>query len=52
MKPGFSTLGSILKTSSNFNFTQIAFNPDDSIRALLGFKPKVIHEDYNYQIIR
>ena len=47
IKPNFSTLGSIIEISSNINGSQIAFTPDDSIRYLLGFKPKVIHEEQN-----
>ena len=47
IKSKFTTLGSIIETSSNNNGSQIAFTPDDSIRDLLGFKPKVIHEEYN-----
>ena len=42
MKPNFSTLGSIIENSSNITESQIDFTPDDCIRSLLGFKPKVI----------
>ena len=47
IQPNFSTLGSTIEISSNITGCQIAFTPDDSIRDLLGFKPKVIHEEYN-----
>ena len=43
----FSIVGSIKKISSNTKSTQIAFTPDDSIRNLLGFKPKVKHKEYS-----
>ena len=52
IKPNFLTLGSIIEISSNGSL--IALTPNDSIRDLLGFKTKVIHEDYNlsdYQLI-
>ena len=35
-----------IEISSNITGSQIAFTPDDIIRDLLGFKPKVIHEEY------
>ena len=44
IKPNFSTLGSIIENSSNGS--RIAFTPNDSIRDLLGFKPK-LNEEYN-----
>ena len=47
IKPNFSTLGSNIEVSTNINGSQIAFTPDDSIRDLLGFKPKVIYEEYS-----
>ena len=47
IKPNFSTLGSIIEISSNITGSQIAFTPNDNIRDLLGFKPNVIHEEYN-----
>ena len=37
----------MLEFSSNFIGIQIVFTPDDSIRDVLGFKSKVIHEEYN-----
>ena len=45
IKPNFSTLGSIVEISSQG--PQISFLPSDSIRDLLGFKPKLLHEEYN-----
>ena len=49
IKPNFSTLGSIIENSSaNTNDRSlIDFRPNDSIRDLLGFKPKLLHEEYN-----
>ena len=43
----FSTLGSFMEISSDITGSQIDISPDDSIRDLLGFKPVIIHEDYN-----
>ena len=45
IKPNFSTLGSIIEISEQGPL--IAFSPNNSMRDLLGFKPKVIHEEYN-----
>ena len=45
IKPKFSTLGSIIETSPQA--PKISFMFDDSMRDLLGFKPKIIHEEYN-----
>ena len=45
IKPNFSTLGSIIVISEQGPL--IAFSPNDSMRELLGFKPKVIYEEYN-----
>ena len=49
-KPSFSTLGSIIEVSSINTGSQNAFTPDHSIRDLLGYKLKVIHEEYNLSI--
>ena len=46
MKPNIRNLGSIIEISSNITGSQIAFTPNDSIGDLLGFKPKVMHEEY------
>ena len=54
MKPNLSTLGSIIEISSNITGSQMVITPNDSIRGLMGFKPKVIHEEYilsDYQVI-
>ena len=45
IKPNFSTLGSIEEISSQG--PTISFLPSDSIRDLLGFKPELLHEEYN-----
>ena len=45
IKPNFSTLGSIIEIITPG--PQISFLPSDSIRDLLGFKPKLLHEEYN-----
>ena len=42
IKPNFSTLGSIVEISSQG--PTISFFPNDSIRGLLGFKPKLLHD--------
>ena len=46
IKPNFSTLGSIVEMPSNIKSSQIVFTRNEGIRDLLGFKPKVIHEEY------
>ena len=46
IKPNFSTLGSIIETDARTG-RFINFTPNDSMRDLLGFKPKVIQEEYN-----
>ena len=45
IKPNFSTLGSLVEFSSQG--PTISFLPSDSIRDLVGFKPKLFHEEYN-----
>ena len=45
IKPNFSTLGSLVEVSSQG--PTIRYLPNDSIRDLLGFKPKVLQEEYN-----
>ena len=45
MKPNFSTLGSIVETSSQRPV--ITFVPDDSIGDFLGFNKTTIYEEYN-----
>ena len=45
IKPNFSTLGSIIEIDVGIG-RQIDFNPDDSIRDLLGFKPKTLNKEY------
>ena len=45
IKPNFSTLGSIIEISSQGPI--ITFEPDDSIRNLLGFNKTTIYEEYN-----
>ena len=45
IKANFSTLGCIIEISEQGPL--IAFSPNDKMRDLLGFKPKVIHEEYN-----
>ena len=45
IKPILSTLGSIMELSSNITGSQIVFTPDDSMKDLLEFKPKQIHEE-------
>ena len=46
IKPNFSTQGSILEIDVRIG-RQIDSNPDDSIRDLLGFKPKIFNKEYN-----
>ena len=36
-----------MELSSKINGSQTAFTPHDSIVDLLGFKPKVIHEEFS-----
>ena len=45
IKPNFSTLGSIIAISPEGPIFSFMF--DDSMRDLLGFKPKIIHEEDN-----
>ena len=45
IKPNFSTLGSIIEIT-NPNFF-IDFTYDNTLRDLLGFKPKVLSDEYN-----
>ena len=47
IKSNCSTLGPIREISSNVTSSQNYFTPDDSERDLIGFKTKVIHEEYN-----
>ena len=42
-KPNFSTLGSIIESDVGIG-KQIDFNPDDSARDLLRFKPKTLNK--------
>ena len=46
IKPYFGTLGNIIEISSKNKGTQISFTPNKSIGDLVGFKPKVIYEEY------
>ena len=46
IKPNFSTLRSIIEIDVGLG-SQTDFNPDDSIRDLLGFKPKISNKNYN-----
>ena len=46
IRPNFSILGSIIEIDVGIGRT-IDFNPDNSIRDLLGFKPKILNEEYN-----
>ena len=46
IKPNFSTFGSINEISDGIG-RQIDFYPDDSIRDLLGFKPKTLNKEFN-----
>ena len=46
IRPNFSTLGSIIEIDVGIG-RQIDFNPNDSIRDLLGFKPKFLNGEYN-----
>ena len=46
IKPNFSTLGSIIEIDVGIG-RKIDFTPNDSTRDLLGFKPKVLTEEYN-----
>ena len=45
IKPNFSTLGSIIEISTQGPI--ITFEPDDSIRDLLGYSKTTIYEEYN-----
>ena len=45
IKPNFSTIGSIIETSTQGPV--ITFVPDDSMGDLLGFKKTTIYEEYN-----
>ena len=45
IKPNFSTLGSIIEIDVGIG-RKIDFTPNDSIRDFLGFKPKVLQEEY------
>ena len=47
IKPIFSTSGSFVETSSSIKGSRIAFTSKDSIKKLLVFKTKVIHEEHN-----
>ena len=40
-------MGAIFELSSSFTGSQNAFTPDDYIGDLLGFKPVVLHKEYN-----
>ena len=44
--PKFSTLGSIIEIDVGIE-RQSDFNPDDSIRDLLGYKPNILNKEYN-----
>ena len=46
IKPNFSTLGSIIEIDVGIG-RELDFNPDDSIRDLLVYKPKIINQEYN-----
>ena len=46
IQPNFSTLGSIIEIDVGIG-REISFPQDDIIGDLLGFKPKVIHEEFN-----
>ena len=46
IKPNFSTIGCIIRIDVGKG-RQISFMPDDNVRDSLGFKPKVIPEQYN-----
>ena len=46
IRPNFSTLGSIIEIDVGIGRT-IDFNPDNSLRDLFGFEPKVINKEYN-----
>ena len=46
IKPNFSTLGSIIEIDVGI-ITKIDFNPTNSIRDLLGFKPKIVNKENN-----
>ena len=46
-KPNFSTLGSIIEKTPYNPGSYIDFRPDDSLRDLLGFQPKVLSDEYN-----
>ena len=47
IKPNFSTLDSIIENDVGKG-RENDFTPNDSIRDLLGFKPKVLQEEYNF----
>ena len=44
IRPNLSTLGSIIEIDVGLG-RQIDFNPDDSIRDLLGYKPKILNKE-------
>ena len=46
IKPNFSTLGSIIEIDVGIG-RQIDFNPDDSTRDLLRYKPKILNKEYS-----
>ena len=46
IRPNFSFLGSIIKIDVGIG-RQIDFNPNDSIRDLLAFRPKILNGEYN-----
>ena len=45
IQPDFSTLGSFINISSYITGSLIDFNPDESIRDVLGFKSVIEHEE-------
>ena len=45
IRPNFPTLGSIIEIDVGIG-RKIDFNPDDSIRGLLGFKPIILNKEY------
>ena len=46
VQPNFATIGSIIEIDVGIG-RQFSFLTDDSMKDLLRFKPKVIHEEYN-----
>ena len=50
IKSNYSTLGSFTEVSSNITSSQIVSTLDNSVRDLLGFKPVVLHEEYNLSV--